>query len=1276
MIKLRNMTIKKKLTVIMMVASAAVVTLSCLIFMVSSFWLLRKNHADKDMALARLIGSNIQAALMFNVPEDAEKILSSLESDSSIVFACIYTVEGKPFSVYQRQGSGPAIEPPAMLHGGYEHSGGYLSLFHDIFFKDKKIGSIYLLDDQTEVYASLRWDFTTLIIIIVITLVSAYLLANKLQGVISGPILSLAETAGAIRTTKDYSIRAEEHGSDEVGVLIDSFNSMLNEIQKREDALATSEAKFRSIVETTSDWIWEVDADGRYVYASPRIKDLLGYEPQEVLGKRPCDLMPPEESERLKARFAELSKVGKPFEGIENINLHKDGRQIVLETSGVPIFDDNGKCCGYRGIDRDITERRRSEEKLRESSAMLKMVIDNIPQFIFWKDCNLIYTGCNQNFARAAGFDTPKELIGKTDYDMAWKKEEADFYRSCDERIMSSDKAEYHIIEPQQQTDGTNAWLDTNKVPLHDSEGRVIGILGTYEDITERKRYEQEIADLARFPAENKSPVLRISRDSKLLYANDASKTLLDEWNCVVGEPVPDYLQRNVADTLSEKVEKIIELQQAEIVYSFMITPIPEAGYVNLYGRDITERKRSQEALKISEANYRSIFDSVNDGIFIHEIDTGKIINTNRQTRIMFGYSAEELQNMSVGDISVAEEGFTQKKAIEMIKKAGREGTQLFEWRLRNKFDRVFWSEVSLRAVVLEGKRCMLALVRDIDERKRAEDALASSESRFRALAENANSGMISVNNYGQIIFWNPAAEEMFGYSSAEALGQLFSLILSEEHYEAYSHDLEQIRLIGKSSYTGKLVEFNGLKKGGLEFPIEMSLSQWSTPEGLFFTAILTDITERKKAAEAIRLDEARLQVLVELNQMTDVTEKELVDFSLEQAISLTKSKIGYIAFMNDDETVLNMYSWSRTAMAECSIIDKPLIYPVAETGLWGEAVRQRRPIITNDYQGPEPLKKGYPEGHVHIRRHMNIPVFDGGKIVAVAGVGNKEEEYDNSDVRQLTLLMDGMWRIIQRNKTEDELKALLKTLASKNEELESIVYTASHDLRSPLVNIDGFSSELASSCQELTETLTHTDLPENVENSLQTVLKEDIPASLKYIRSSATKMDMLMRGLLKLSRLGREATEIETLDMNELIGNVNLGMQHQIQKQKVELIIDQLPSCLGDKTQISQVFTNLLDNAIKYLDPAKKGKIRISGTSQDGESIYSVKDNGVGINQECHDKIFEVFHRLDPEGSVSGEGIGLTIVKRIIDRHNGRIWLESSVGGGTAFHVALRNSN
>jgi signal transduction histidine kinase len=174
----------------------------------------------------------------------------------------------------------------------------------------------------------------------------------------------------------------------------------------------------------------------------------------------------------------------------------------------------------------------------------------------------------------------------------------------------------------------------------------------------------------------------------------------------------------------------------------------------------------------------------------------------------------------------------------------------------------------------------------------------------------------------------------------------------------------------------------------------------------------------------ATSLNEARLEALLALSQMAEASLQEITDFALEQAVLLTRSQLGYLAFVNREQTVLTMHSWSRCAMVECRIADKPIVYPLETTGLWGEALRQRRPIITNDYAGDDRWKRGLPPGHVALRRHMNVPIFDAGRVVAVAGVGNKEGEYDESDVRQLTLLIDGMWKIVERQRTDAELEA------------------------------------------------------------------------------------------------------------------------------------------------------------------------------------------------------------------------------------------------------------
>jgi PAS domain S-box-containing protein len=192
---------------------------------------------------------------------------------------------------------------------------------------------------------------------------------------------------------------------------------------------------------------------------------------------------------------------------------------------------------------------------------------------------------------------------------------------------------------------------------------------------------------------------------------------------------------------------------------------------------------------------------------------------------------------------------------------------------------------------------------------------------------------------------------------------------------------------------------------------------------------IIRDITAQKLAQEVHQRDESRFKALVKMSQMVSAHAQDITTFAMDEGVQLTKSKFGYVAFVDEDESLLTMHSWSKDAMAECAATTKPLEYRLETTGLWGEAVRQRTPVITNDYAAPNPYKRGYPEGHVTIHRHMNVPVFDGDRIVAVAGVGNKEEEYTASDVRQLTLLMAGMWRIIKQHRFEAALKDANRTL-------------------------------------------------------------------------------------------------------------------------------------------------------------------------------------------------------------------------------------------------------
>ncbi|ACS78981.1 diguanylate cyclase with PAS/PAC and GAF sensors [Maridesulfovibrio salexigens DSM 2638] len=296
---------------------------------------------------------------------------------------------------------------------------------------------------------------------------------------------------------------------------------------------------------------------------------------------------------------------------------------------------------------------------------------------------------------------------------------------------------------------------------------------------------------------------------------------------------------------------------------------------------------------------------------------------------------------------------------------------------------------------------------------------------------------IVITNEEGIVLAGNSRAAEMFGYVDEATIP------LSVNDNYKYPEDRERLMNLLSSGEVVKDFEAEVLDRDGNSIFTSISVSAMDVGGMRVFVAIVRDISERKKT----QLNEIRFETLATLSGMADADYNQIYDFALEAAVRITRSEIGYIYFVNEDESELRLYAWSRKVMPQCSVELIPDIYHVKDVGIWGEAIRQRRPMILNDYAACG-AKKGLPKGHVPIKRHMNVPLFDDGKIVLLVGVGNKEDEYDDEDVRQLTLMMDGMWNIVRRKQADEALRQAYAEMEGKVEERTKELRRALGDLR------------------------------------------------------------------------------------------------------------------------------------------------------------------------------------------------------------------------------------
>jgi len=681
----------------------------------------------------------------------------------------------------------------------------------------------------------------------------------------------------------------------------------------------------------------------------------------------------------------------------------------------------------------------------------------------------------------------------------------------------------------------------------------------------------------------------------------------------------------------------------------------------------------------------------------------------------------------------------------------------------------LLWTFLLRRQVAARTK----SLNMEIQEHKRADDALRETNAYLENLLNYANAPIIVWDTQFKITRFNHAFEELTGRSEHEVLGKSLEILFPPNQVEL-SMNLIRKTLTGERWEVVEIAiqHVDGSIRTVLWNSATLFSSDGKTPVATIAQG--QDITERKRTDDMIK---ARLE-LIEFAAHHSLD--ELLTKTLDEVCAMIDSPIGFYHFVEPDQKTLSLQAWStRTMQKYCKAEGKGLHYGVDQAGVWVDCIHQKQPVIHNDYASlPASRRKGLPEGHAELVRELVVPIFRNELIVAILGVGNKAQEYTEKDIDVVAYFADVAWEIAERKQAEAERESmarfpeenpnpilrvnrdgtllytneagvallpdwhlvvgepapqvlyhavmeamsgqskewvetvqggrvisfsiapimeagdanlygrdvtrskqaeaererLLIELKRKNKELESIVYVASHDLRSPLVNIQGFGKNLQKYFGQIADALKNAQSLDELRLTMEPILAERIPKALQFIEAGSAKMDILISGLLRISRIGRVQLQMEAINMDLLMKKILETMAFQIEKTNAHIQVESpLMNCYGDKDQLNQVFSNLLDNAIKYRAPDRPLAITISCELKDRNIIYLIADTGLGIAPEYQDKIWEIFHRFDDsDAAIPGEGLGLTITRRIVERHRGSIWVESKAGVGSRFYVEL----
>jgi PAS domain S-box-containing protein len=512
----------------------------------------------------------------------------------------------------------------------------------------------------------------------------------------------------------------------------------------------------------------------------------------------------------------------------------------------------------------------------------------------------------------------------------------------------------------------------------------------------------------------------------------------------------------------------------------------------------------------------------------------------------------------------------------------------------------------------------------------------------LRLLVENTSDyAIFMLDPDGFIVSWNAGAQRIKGYTADDIIGKHFSVFYPQEANDRGwpAKELELAKEAGRFEDEGWRV-----RKDGTLFWANVIITALRDESGRLvgFGKVSRDLSERRRAEQELRESEERFRLLVD-------STNDYAIFMLDPG--------GHVASWNPGAERIKGYSADEIIGKHFSTFYTP--EAIASGWPQHELVEAARVGRFED-EGWRVRKDGS-------RLWANVVITAlrgaGGELRGYAKVTRDMTQRKAHEERITGLSRELEQRVLQLDRTNREL-------SQRNAENESFVYSVSHDLRSPLVNLQGFSHELQTAAVALETLLSRPDVPAHVQREAAALLSGDLVESLGFIRNAVKHLSNIIDGLLRLSRVGRIEYEARPVDVNRVVADILAAMRTTVTASGAHLDVRPLPMVRGDRNAIGQIFANIIGNALKSFDERRPGVIEISATA-DEVPVFSIRDNGIGIPAEYRSKIFQVFQHVHTAKN-RGEGMGLAIVRRIVERHGGRIWFESRPDEGTTFFFTL----